>query len=121
VSELASEPVESAPAQSVGGAQRGRAVRELASEPVESAPAGHTVSPARRLLAEIIRDPDLAGRLEADEPMLYAGVNSGDLVRLALAVERAVNRPLSEPEVTGIRTLADVDRLLATGPSDVAH
>lgn len=81
-------------------------------------------SPARRLLADTIRDPELAGELAADQPMLYAGVNSGDIVRLTLAVEGALRRPLSEAEVAGLRTLADVDRLLATaaeptGPSDV--
>lgn len=82
-------------------------------------------SPARQLLAETIRDPDLAARLAPDQPMLYAGVNSGDIVRLTLALERILRRALSEPEVLGLRTLADLDRLLATaphptGPSDVA-
>lgn len=72
-------------------------------------------TPARDLLAAILRDPDLVSRLGDDEPMLFAGVNSGDLVRLTLAVEQRLGRPLSSGEVSNMRTLADVDRLLGGG------
>lgn len=73
------------------------------------------MTPARTLLAELIHDPELASQLPADQPLLFAGVNSGDVVRLTLAVEERLGRALSEPEVVGMRTIADVDRLLAAG------
>jgi acyl carrier protein len=78
------------------------------------------VTPARTLLAELIHDPELASQIPPDQPLLFAGVNSGDVVRLTLAVEERLGRALSEPEVIGMRTIADVDRLLATGPATAA-
>jgi acyl carrier protein len=37
-------------------------------------------------------------------------------VRLVLRLEEIVGRPLSEQDIEGLRSIGDIDRLLATGP-----
>ncbi|HEY4027061.1 MAG TPA: acyl carrier protein [Candidatus Dormibacteraeota bacterium] len=66
---------------------------------------------ARALLAELV-DPATAASLEPDEDLVLAGVDSGDLIRLALAIEDRFDAQIDAGELEELRTLEAVDRLL---------
>lgn len=68
---------------------------------------------ARSLLIEIVRDPELVASISDDQPLALAGVNSGDIVRLTLALEEILGYALPEETVENLRTLTDIDILLA--------
>jgi len=66
---------------------------------------------ARALLAELIGEP-LAAGLDARADLVAAGVNSGDVVRLALLVEQRFGADLSTEDLEGLRSLDAVESLL---------
>jgi acyl carrier protein len=71
-----------------------------------------SATPARTLLAELV-GPALAQGLADDDDLVLAGVDSGDLIRLALAIETRFDVEIDAAELPGLRTLAALDRLLA--------
>jgi acyl carrier protein len=79
------------------------------------------MSPARALLADMVGDRDFVGSLSDTHLLAHSGVNSGDLVRLMLALEERLDRPLTLEEVHRLVTIADIDALLvAHGTTVVA-
>ena len=58
----------------------------------------------RELLASLLDDPSLV-EVAADEDLLAAGLNSGDIIRLALAIEKLTGEPLDD------KTLARFDKM----------
>ena len=67
--------------------------------------------PARALVAELI-GPGLAAELDPGADLVCAGVNSGDLVRLALLVEERCGVDLTSADLAGLRSLEGIDRVL---------
>ena len=78
------------------------------------------MTPGRELLIEITGDPDLVSAISDTHPLALSGVNSGDLVRVMLAIEERLGQPLSAEQVEDITTIADIEALLVghtSGPS----
>jgi acyl carrier protein len=71
------------------------------------------MSPGRRLLADIVGDAELVGSLRDTDLLLTSGVNSGDVIRVSLAIEEQLGQPLSSDAAESIRTIADIDAVLA--------
>lgn len=72
---------------------------------------------ARALLAEA--DPAVApllDRLDEDAPLLEAGVDSAQLVELALLLEERFGTPLDAAELDRLSTLGSIDELLRERP-----
>jgi acyl carrier protein len=68
---------------------------------------------ARELLATA--DPSsapLSTALDADAPLLDAGVDSAQLVELSLLLEERLGRPLGAEELDRLTTLRSIDDLL---------
>lgn len=74
------------------------------------------MTPARALLAEIVGDADLFASISDTQALAHSGVNSGDLVRVMLALEERLDRPLELEEVHNLTTIAEIDALLAGSP-----
>ncbi|MHC3470255.1 phosphopantetheine-binding protein [Streptomyces sp. 7R007] len=70
-------------------------------------------SPGRRLLLELVDVPGLFDGLDDDADLLSAGINSGELIRLALAIEERTGVPLDDEEMTALYTIDGIDRVLA--------
>jgi acyl carrier protein len=69
---------------------------------------------ARALLTEA--DPaigPLLDRLDADAPLIDAGVDSAQLVELALLLEERFGAPLDAAELDRLSTLRSIDELLS--------
>lgn len=71
-----------------------------------------TASGARSLLAELV-SPAVAEGLAPDDDLVLGGVDSGDLIRLALAIEDRFDVQVDAGALEELRTLAALDRLLA--------
>ncbi|MEU5097878.1 acyl carrier protein [Streptomyces sp. NPDC020996] len=69
-------------------------------------------SPGRRLLLELVDVPGLFDELADDADLLSAGINSGELIRLALAIEERTGVPLDDDEMAGLYTIDGIDRVL---------
>lgn len=66
---------------------------------------------SRMLLAELV-DPALVSELEDDADLVRSGVNSGDLVRLALLVEQRYGIELSTADLETMRSLGSIDAVI---------
>ncbi|MGK5632642.1 acyl carrier protein [Streptomyces sp. URMC 123] len=71
-------------------------------------------TPGRRLLLELVDVPGLFDDLAPDADLLAAGINSGELIRLALAIEERTGTPLDDEELAALSTVQGIDRVLAT-------
>lgn len=71
------------------------------------------MTPGRKLLAEVVGDAELVGSLGDTDPLLTSGINSGDIVRVSLAIEEQLGEPLSSDDAESIQTIADIDAVLA--------
>ncbi|HEV7898803.1 MAG TPA: phosphopantetheine-binding protein [Planosporangium sp.] len=67
---------------------------------------------ARELVAQCLDNPRLIDRIGDDEDLQGAGVNSGEVIQIALRCEEVLGRPLSNEEVDAIDSLRRVDKLL---------
>lgn len=65
----------------------------------------------RALLVELVGD-GVASQLDAGADLVRAGVNSGELVRLALLVEERYDVDLSSDDMGELRTLNGIEALL---------
>ncbi|GAA0368904.1 acyl carrier protein [Streptomyces blastmyceticus] len=66
---------------------------------------------ARSFVRDSLDHPGLLDRVGDDEILAQAGVNSGELIRLALRLEEHLGRPLDDEELfalTSIRAIADL-------------
>jgi hypothetical protein len=67
---------------------------------------------ARELVRGCLDLPALVDRIGDDDDLIGAGVNSGEIIRIALTSEQRLGRPLTDDELTGLATIRAVDRLL---------
>ncbi len=76
-------------------------------------PAGETsVAAARRLVASVLGRRWLLDDLGDHELLGVAGVSSGEMLRVALAVEDAIGRALSDEELSTIGSLCSIAAVL---------
>lgn len=69
------------------------------------------MSLARSLVRASLDHPALVDRVTDDADLAGAGVNSGELIRLALRIEGHLGRPLQDEELlelTSIRAVAEL-------------
>ena len=66
----------------------------------------------RELIKKGLDFPALLDRIGDDEDLVSAGVNSGEMIRVALACEDHLNRPLTDAELSGITSVSSVAGLL---------
>lgn len=69
-------------------------------------------SPGRRLLLDVVESPGLVEGLSAGEDLLSAGINSGELIRLALAIEEYTGEPLDDELLPTLCTIEGIDQVL---------
>lgn len=76
-----------------------------------------TDSDRLRLAREIVREnldhPALLDQIGDEEDLVNAGVNSGEIIRVALGCENHLDRPLTDVELSRITTIGSVADLLA--------
>ncbi|HWO08858.1 MAG TPA: acyl carrier protein [Polyangiaceae bacterium] len=70
-------------------------------------------TPGRGLLMEVLDVPELSAQIPDDADLILAGINSGDLIRLGLAIEERTQRPLSDDDLIALQTITGIDRILA--------
>ena len=69
------------------------------------------MSTARTLVRANLDHPALLDRIADDDDLVAAGVNSGELIRVARACEERLGRPLGDEELadlTSVRAVADL-------------
>ncbi|HZB48869.1 MAG TPA: phosphopantetheine-binding protein [Mycobacteriales bacterium] len=66
----------------------------------------------RQLLASLLDDPSLI-EVADDEDLLAAGLNSGDIIRLALAIEELTGEALDDKALSRLYTVDGLDEVLA--------
>ena len=71
------------------------------------------LSAGRRLLMEVLDVPEIAAQIPADADLMLAGINSGDLIRLGLIIEKRTNLPLSDDDLIELQTVNGIDRILS--------
>lgn len=72
---------------------------------------------ARALIRRHLDFPGLLDRIDDDQDLVAAGVNSGEMIRVALGCEEALDRPLSDAELSAITSVRSVAGLLAGAPA----
>ncbi|MCT2589312.1 acyl carrier protein [Streptomyces sp. N2-109] len=73
------------------------------------------MSVARTLVRESLDHPALLDRVVDDADLAGAGVNSGELIKLALRLEDHLGRPLGDEELLGLTSVNAVAELLQNG------
>jgi len=71
------------------------------------------LSAGRRLLMEVLDVPEIAAQIPPDADLMLAGINSGDLIRLGLIIEKRTNLPLSDDDLIELQTVNGIDRILS--------
>ena len=67
---------------------------------------------AREVVKAALDNPSLLDGVPDDVDLVAAGVNSGEMIRLALFVEEELGRPLGDEELVRLTSVADVRALL---------
>ncbi|MGW0881227.1 phosphopantetheine-binding protein [Streptomyces sp. NPDC002671] len=70
------------------------------------------LTPGHALLLEFVDLPELLDGIGRDDDLTTAGLNSGDLIRLALAIEERTGSPLDDDELTALHTIEGIDQVL---------
>lgn len=70
---------------------------------------------ARELIRGCLDLPALLDRIGDSDDLLTHGVNSGEVVLIALRCEQTLGRALTEAELEELDSVLAVDRLLGTG------
>ncbi|MER0245283.1 phosphopantetheine-binding protein [Streptomyces sp. 796.1] len=79
------------------------------------------LTPGHRLLLEFVDLPQLIEGVPGDADLINAGLNSGDLIRLALDLEERTGTPLDDDELGALHTLDGINRVLvARDATDIA-
>ena len=77
---------------------------------------------ARRLLHDLVDLPELLDEADPGSDLVSLGINSGDLLRLAVAVEDRTGVALSDDELAALHTLDGIERVLRVhGVADEAR
>ena len=71
------------------------------------------LSPGRKLLLATVDMPDIALKVPADDDLVLAGINSGDINRLGLAIEQRTDRALTDDDLVELQTVSGIDRVLS--------
>lgn len=79
------------------------------------------MTPGRRLLAELVDVPGLFDGLRSEDDLLSAGINSGELIKLALAIEERTGTALDDDELATLYTIEGIDRVLAEHAGPAGH
>ena len=74
------------------------------------------MSTARDLIRAHLDLPGLIDRIGDDDDLVGSGVDSGEIVRIALGCENRLGRVLSDEELTRLSTIRAVADLLAGAP-----
>lgn len=74
------------------------------------------MSHARTLVRDHLDHPALLDRVGDDDDLVAAGVNSGELIRVALACEEQLGRPLGDEELADLTSVRAVECLLTPIP-----
>jgi hypothetical protein len=69
---------------------------------------------ARALIRKSLDYPGLLDRIADDEDLVAAGVNSGEMIRVALGCEDFLDRALTDAELSRITSVRSVAELIAT-------
>ena len=77
-----------------------------------------TPQAARELIRQVLAVPEVLEAIGDDDNLLAAGVNSGELILVALRCEQRLGRALSETELSGLVSIRSVASIL--GGPDVA-
>ncbi|GAA4667027.1 phosphopantetheine-binding protein [Streptomyces youssoufiensis] len=72
------------------------------------------LTPGHRLLLEFVDLPQLIEGVPGDADLINAGLNSGDLIRLALALEERTGAPLDDDELGALHTLDGINQVLVS-------
>jgi acyl carrier protein len=67
---------------------------------------------ARAVIKEGMDYPHLLDRITDHDDLVTAGVNSGEMIRIALSCERHLGRALTDEELSRLATVAAVAQLL---------
>lgn len=67
---------------------------------------------ARELIKKGLDTPAILDRLGDDDNFLTGGVNSGEVVRIALHCEQRIGRALTDEELAGLGTVRAVTELI---------
>jgi hypothetical protein len=70
---------------------------------------------ARALIRSCLDLPALLDRIGDDEDLVGSGINSGEIVKIALECENRIGRLLTDDELAELSTVRAVDNLLKTG------
>ena len=74
---------------------------------------------ARALIRKSLDYPGLLDRIADDEDLVAAGVNSGEMIRVALGCEDFLDRVLTDPELSRITSVRSVAELIGeVDPAD---
>lgn len=68
---------------------------------------------ARTIVRKNLDHPALLDQIADEEDLVNAGVNSGEIIRVALGCENQLDRPLTDAELSGIVSVRSVADLLA--------
>ncbi|MFE6780298.1 phosphopantetheine-binding protein [Streptomyces sp. NPDC057702] len=80
------------------------------------------LTPGHRLLLEFVDLPQLIEGVPGDADLINAGLNSGDLIRLALALEERTGAALDDDELGALHTLDGINQVLASREAaDATH
>ncbi|MEY9931304.1 acyl carrier protein [Catenulispora sp. GP43] len=71
---------------------------------------------AREIVREYLDHPALLDQITDEEDLVNAGVNSGEIIRVALGCENHLDRPLTDVELSRITSVRSVAELLAQAP-----
>ncbi|MCL7428997.1 acyl carrier protein [Streptomyces sp. NPDC052415] len=71
------------------------------------------MSTIRQLLVELTGTAEYADQVGDDVNLVDTGIDSGDLVRLVLLVERRLGVEITAEDVQELRTIADYERFVA--------
>ncbi|MFE3029684.1 acyl carrier protein [Nocardia tengchongensis] len=72
------------------------------------------MSIVRDLLAEITRMPDFVSEVNSSENLVFAGVNSGDLIRLIAEIEKRYRTAIPADRVETLATISDFEALIVS-------
>ena len=70
------------------------------------------VTSARQLVRSGLDLPALLDRIGDDDDLMAGGVNSGEMVRIALRCEQELGRALTDDELAGLSTVRAVAELI---------
>ena len=79
------------------------------------------LTPGHALLLEFVDMPELLDGIGRDDDLTTAGLNSGDLIRLALAIEERTGSPLDDDELTALHTVEGIDQVLTARAAAVSE